>query len=102
MYRKVLDRTVQKRTITYMNVSDFRTNLKDHFDEALKGNPVVIERGGVNYRLTAEIISKKDLQARGLENSSFAKAMGPPRTPGTPRNTQVPSDPEITPPEETA
>ncbi len=38
-----------------MNVTDFRKNLKQAFNDALAGREVVIMRGGVFYRLTADI-----------------------------------------------
>lgn len=37
----------------YMKIHEFRKNLKDSFDKALHGEKVIIERGGVSYRLTA-------------------------------------------------
>lgn len=37
-----------------MNVSKFRTNLKQCMDSALRGENVVIERGGVVYQLIAD------------------------------------------------
>jgi len=42
-----------------MNIRDFRINLKDSFNSALAGEDVLIERGGVTYRLTAELGSPR-------------------------------------------
>ena len=40
----------------YMTVSEFRKDLKKHFDSALRGDEVVIERGGISYKLRAEVV----------------------------------------------
>ncbi len=40
----------------YMNISEFRNNLKEAFDAALSGNAVIIERGGVTYKLVADVV----------------------------------------------
>lgn len=37
----------------YMNVQEFRSNLKKHLDDAVRGEPVIIERGGVQFTLLA-------------------------------------------------
>lgn len=55
-HRATFDNPVPSCTILYMNVQDFRSNLKSCFDEALKGNAVLIERGGVTYKLVADIV----------------------------------------------
>jgi hypothetical protein len=36
-----------------MNVNEFRKNLKEQFDAALRGEEVMIERGSVRYQLLA-------------------------------------------------
>lgn len=38
-----------------ITVSEFRRNTKRYFDDALRGEVVCIERGGVHYNLTARI-----------------------------------------------
>lgn len=40
-----------------MKVYEFRKDLKRAFDDALRGEEVLIERGGVSYNLTANVIS---------------------------------------------
>lgn len=35
----------------YMNVQEFRSNLKKHFDRAVAGDTVQIERGGIVFNL---------------------------------------------------
>ena len=34
-----------------MNISEFRKDIKNQFDSALKGQDVLIERGGVEFKL---------------------------------------------------
>lgn len=41
----------------YMNVQDFRKNLKSAFDAALTGDPVLIERGGITFKLVADVVT---------------------------------------------
>lgn len=43
-------------TIMYMNINEFRKTLKSCFDSALSGNAVLIERGGVQYKLVADVV----------------------------------------------
>lgn len=40
-----------------ISISQFRSSLKESFDLALKGDPVVIERGGVRYTLVCEVVA---------------------------------------------
>lgn len=40
----------------YMKVSEFRKDLKKAFDDALRGETVIIERGGVSFRLMVDPI----------------------------------------------
>lgn len=41
----------------YMNVTEFRNNLKKHFDTALI-EPVYIERGGITFTLASSLTAK--------------------------------------------
>lgn len=54
MYKYVLDSRFLACTIMYMKVHEFRKDLKTHFDTALTGQAVLIERGGVQFRLTTD------------------------------------------------
>lgn len=38
-----------------ITVSEFRKNIKDYFNQALNGEVVCIERGGIHYNLTARL-----------------------------------------------
>lgn len=42
-----------------MNISYFRDNLKECLDNALAGELVSIERGGVTFSLTANVVAQK-------------------------------------------
>lgn len=53
MYKLVLTVCVLICTLLYMLVHEFRTNLKKHLDDAVRGKPVVIERGGMEFIITA-------------------------------------------------
>lgn len=56
-----------------MKVRDFRKDLKQAFDEALAGETVTVERGGVQYTLTANATISDNLQPSGKFSSNFIK-----------------------------
>lgn len=46
----------------YMNITVFRGQLSECFDRALSGQPVIVHRGGVVYRLTADVMANKECE----------------------------------------
>lgn len=48
-----------------MNVQEFRNNLKKHLDDAVRGIPVSIERGGVRFIIVAAPIGTTDIKHLG-------------------------------------
>ncbi len=65
----------------YMKVHEFRKNLKACFDEALSGNTVIVERGGIQYRLVADVTVVGGL----YDGSSEPKVMEKPPTSSKPK-----------------
>lgn len=44
---------VHRRTIMYMNVQEFRSTMKEQLDASVRGEKVIITRGGIDFHITA-------------------------------------------------
>jgi tRNA A37 N6-isopentenylltransferase MiaA len=53
----------------YMNVHAFRSNLKQHMDDALHGKEILIERGGVTFQLLAKGIPTQNQIVRDVKQA---------------------------------
>lgn len=78
-----------------MNISEFRKDLKNQFNEALK-TPVQIERGGVMFELTAKgLIGTVVTQYADLDRAEFVPANVRPKLPPVAKRPSVPPIPGV-------
>lgn len=63
-----------------MNITEFRKDIKNQFDNALKGQDVLIERGGMEYQLVVKGPAGVELVGKPINrfNSGICKVHGLP------------------------